>query len=133
MKISELARAAGVSVETVRFYERKGLITQPNKPLQGYRDYSAKVLERIIFIKRAQELGFSLNEINELLLLGASQCHEAKELVTLKLADIHHRIKHLKQMEVALTHLQACCEHNQDTTTCPIIESLQPSIHRTSK
>ena len=133
MKISELARAAGVSVEAVRFYERKGLITQPSKPLQGYRDYSDKVLERIIFIKRAQELGFSLNEINELLLLGASQCHEAKELVTLKLTDIHHKIKHLQQMEAALTRLQACCEHNQDTATCPIIESLQPSIQRRSK
>lgn len=72
LTIGKLANAAGVNVETIRFYERKGLITQPQKPIEGFRQYSSETLQRLYFIKRAQDLGFTLDEISSLLKLGDS-------------------------------------------------------------
>ena len=75
--ISKLAKEANVGVETVRFYERKGLLEQPIKPIQGYRQYTEQALSRLLFIKRAQYLGFTLAEISSLLILSASNCEDA--------------------------------------------------------
>ena len=93
--IGKLAQAAQVSVETIRYYERRGLITQPPKPAQGYRTYTKATLARILFIKRAQELGFTLEEIENLLVLGESHCSEVQELAESKLVSVRSKINDL--------------------------------------
>jgi MerR family transcriptional regulator, mercuric resistance operon regulatory protein len=82
--IGQLAKVAGVNVETIRYYERRGLISQPPKPAEGYRTYPNATLARIFFIKRAQELGFTLKEINKLLSLDESHCSEVQELAEVR-------------------------------------------------
>lgn len=124
MRIGQLAKAANINIETVRFYERKGLIPQPVKPAQGYRDYPQKTLDRILFIKRAQKLGFTLNEISDLLIMEMAKCSEVKELASIKRDDIRAKIADLKRMETALAILLQSCETSPDKTECPIIKSL---------
>ena len=124
--IGKLAQAAQVSVETIRYYERRGLITQPPKPAQGYRTYTKATLARILFIKRAQELGFTLEEIENLLVLGESHCSEVQELAESKLVSVRSKINDLCRLERVLEVLVTQCRSNPDNTTCPIVESLQP-------
>ena len=124
--IGKLAQAAQVSVETIRYYERRGLITQPPKPAQGYRTYTKATLARILFIKRAQELGFTLEEIENLLVLGESHCSEVQELAESKLVSVRSKINDLCRLERDLEGLVTQCRSNPDNTTCPIVESLQP-------
>ena len=124
--IGKLAQAAQVSVETIRYYERRGLITQPPKPAQGYRTYTKATLARILFIKRAQELGFTLEEIDNLLALGESHCSEVQELAESKLVSVRSKINDLCRLERVLEGLVTQCRSNPDNTACPIVESLQP-------
>ncbi|MDY6929006.1 MAG: Hg(II)-responsive transcriptional regulator [Pseudomonadota bacterium] len=124
--ISQLARAAGVNVETVRYYERRGLIEQPDKPAEGYRRYPETTLDRIRFIKRAQELGLSLEEITNLLILGQSHCSEVQELAEGKMISVRAKINDLCRLEQVLEDLIIQCRTNPDNTACPIVESLQP-------
>jgi MerR family mercuric resistance operon transcriptional regulator len=124
MRIGQLAKAAEVNIETVRFYERKGLIQQPLKPFEGYRDYSSKVLERLLFIKRAKKLGFTLEEIVGLLSMESAKCEEIQEMATNKLADIRSRIADLNRMESVLNQLVLSCEINPKLAGCPIIDTL---------
>lgn len=124
--IGKLAQAAQVSVETIRYYERCGLITQPPKPAQGYRTYTKATLARILFIKRAQELGFTLEEIENLLVLGESHCSEVQELAESKLVSVRSKINDLCRLERVLEGLVTQCRSNPDNTACPIVESLQP-------
>lgn len=124
--IGQLAKAAGVNVETIRYYERQGLITQPPKPAQGYRTYPKATLARILFIKRAQELGFTLEEIANLLVLGESHCSEVQELAEGKLVSVRAKINDLCRLERVLEDLVTQCRSNPDNTACPIVESLQP-------
>ena len=124
--IGKLAQAAQVSVETIRYYERRGLITQPPKPAQGYRTYTKATLARILFIKRAQELGFTLEEIESLLVLGESHCSEVQELAESKLVSVRSKINDLCRLERVLEGLVTQCRSNPDNTACPIVESLQP-------
>ena len=124
--ISRLAKAAGVNVETIRYYERRGLITQPPKPAQGYRLYPKATLTRVLFIKRAQELGFTLEEIDNLLALGESRCSEVQELAEGKLVSVRTKINDLCRLEHVLEDLVIQCRTNPDNATCPIVESLQP-------
>ena len=124
--ISNLADAAGVNIETIRYYERRGLITQPPKPAQGYRTYPQTTLARILFIKRAQELGFTLEEIANLLSLGEAHCPEVQELAAQKLASVRAKMADLRRLEIVLDDLLNQCATNPDQTHCPIIESLQP-------
>lgn len=124
--IGELANSAGVNVETVRYYEKQQLIQQPCKPAQGYRQYPAATLTRILFIKRAQQLGFTLTEISSLLKLSSGHCSDIQELAESKLELIRQKIADLQQMETSLNMLIGACRHNPDETTCPIIESLVP-------
>lgn len=125
--IGQLAKAAGVNVETIRYYERRGLIAQPTKPMQGYRTYPNETLARILFIKRAQELGFTLEEINNLLSLGESHCSEIQELAEAKLASVREKINDLHRLEQVLEELVTKCRTNPDNAACPIVESLQPN------
>ncbi len=124
--ISKLAQEAGVNVETIRFYEKKGLIQQPQKPIQGYRQYPDETLERIRFIKRAKELGFTLDEIAHLLSLEELPCSQVQALSQHKLNTVQAKIKDLNRLEKALIELLKQCNNNEDESCCPVIDSLQP-------
>ena len=124
MTIGRLARAAGVNIETIRYYQRRGLLATPRKPVSGVRRYSSDILARLRFIKRAQELGFTLREIADLLKLGDGSCKEARTLAERRLGDIVARIRDLQSMRQTLDKLiQACRAGNQPP--CPIITSLE--------
>lgn len=130
--ISQLAKSANVTVETVRYYERQGLIQQPKKPIQGYRKYSEQALTKVLFIKRAQHLGFTLSEIDTLIELSAGSCHEVQHLAEDKLAIVRAKIKDLKRLEKSLKQLISSCQSNPDTASCPMIDALVPAGRRLS-
>jgi MerR family mercuric resistance operon transcriptional regulator len=125
--ISKLAKEVGVNVETIRFYERKSLIEQPTKPETGYRHYSDEIVNRVRFIKRTQEIGFSLKEIENLLKLNDSPCSQVQDLAEAKLESVADKISDLKKLQKALTELVGLCHSNADKNTCPVIDSLQPN------
>ncbi len=124
--IGKLAKQAGVNIETIRFYERKGLIEQPAKPLSGYRHYPDETLRRIYFIKHSQALGFTLSEIGSLLQLNDMPCGQVQELAENKLLSVQQKIADLQSLQQALNKLLRQCENNKDKSCCPIIDSLQP-------
>lgn len=124
--ISSVAKELNVNIETIRFYERKALIEQPTKPEDGYRHYPDETVDRIRFIKRAQELGFTLEEVSRLLRLEDSPCNEVQELAENKLEAVQAKMKDLKCLESALKALLNQCNENEDKAHCPIIDSLQP-------
>ena len=125
MTIGNLARAAGVNVETIRYYQRIGLVDKPLKPSQGYRRYPAAIIDRIQLIKRAQELGFTLNEITELLSLDDGNCDAARTIAEHKREVIQQRIKDLQAMQGELANLIKACRTNVDGQGhCAIIETL---------
>jgi Hg(II)-responsive transcriptional regulator len=127
----ELAERAGVNVETLRFYERKGLLPKPPRRASGYREYPDDSVRRIRFIKRAQELGFSLGEIRETLALrvrpGTTPA-EVKGLANEKLADIRRKIASLKTMERALKRLTEACSGRGRMADCPILHHLEGDL-----
>lgn len=125
--IGQLAKVATVNVETIRYYERRGLIVQPPKPTGGYRTYSRATEARILFIKRAQELGFTLEEIANLLELRESPCQEVQGMAAQKLANVRDKLADLRRLETVLDDLLNQCAVNPDQTHCPIIDSLQPN------
>lgn len=127
MTISKLANAAGVNVETIRYYERRGLIEQPEKPAQGYRKYPLQTLTRIRFIKRAQELGFTLEDIGHLLMMEDQPCAQARQLAEQKLAQVQAKLRDLQQLAEALRKLVSQCEHNPDQSRCPLVDTLSDS------
>ncbi|MFQ3250576.1 MerR family transcriptional regulator [Glaciecola sp.] len=124
--ISKLAKESNVGVETIRFYERKGLLEQPIKPMQGYRQYTEQALSRVLFIKRAQYLGFTLAEISSLLILSASNCEDVQQLAEQKLAVIEDKLRDLLNLKESLVSLVSDCKNNPSDKDCPIIQSLQP-------
>ena len=126
LTIGVLAEAAGVNVETIRFYQRKGLMQEPDRPLGGIRRYGEADLARVRFIKSAQRLGFSLDEIADLLKLeDGSQCNEAREQAERKLADVRDRLADLRRIEVALQGLVVRCCATSGQVQCPLIAALQ--------
>lgn len=123
--IGALAKKVGVNVETIRFYERRGLLAQPVKPFKGVRHYAERDTQRVLFIKQAQKVGFSLDEILGLLSLEDRQdCRETKEIALRKLVLIRERIEGLRGMEIALSNLVESCANNTDSVSCPIILAL---------
>ena len=124
MRIGQLAKLTGINIESVRFYERKGLIVQPFKPQEGYRKYPEETLQRILFIKRAQRLGFTLDEISDLLAMEKAKCSEVQELAKLKLEDVQSKLADLSRMESVLDDLLKSCKTNPNNTDCPIIDTL---------
>jgi len=125
--ISQLAKSADVNVETIRYYERQKLIEQPKKPLQGYRQYPEETLTKVLFIKRAQHLGFTLSEIDALIELSSGSCHGVRHLAEHKLDTVQAKIKDLKRLEKSLKNLVSSCQSNSDTDFCLIIDSLVPA------
>ena len=133
LTIGQLAQRAGVGVETVRFYEREGLISEPPRRPSGYRDYPLETVARIVFIRRAKDLGFTLKEINELLELRVRprrNCGQVKQSADAKIADIDGKIASLRRMRRALKDLTKACEERTPTTECPILASLGKSENR---
>jgi len=127
MTIGVLARSAGVNIETIRYYQRRGLIGTPRKPPGGVRRYAADALAQLRFIKRAQQLGFTLKEIGGLLELGAGACAETRVLAEARLADIETRLHDLQAMRRTLARLIQVCRAGRETA-CPIVESLGGEI-----
>ncbi|HNP52409.1 MULTISPECIES: Hg(II)-responsive transcriptional regulator [Nitrosomonas] len=126
LTIGAFAKAAGVSAETIRFYQHKGLLPVPAKPYGGIRRYSKVDVQRVRFIKSAQRLGFSLSEISELLRLeDGTHCNEVYYLTEVKLKDVHKKLEELKRLEAALSALLHACHTRKDNVSCPIIASLQ--------
>jgi MerR family mercuric resistance operon transcriptional regulator len=124
LTISNTAKQAGVGIETIRYYQRIGLITEPAKPPTGYRIYPAETVSRLLFIHRSKELGFSLSEIATLLTLGEEHCLETKNMASAKLDLIKNKIKDLQGMVNTLEQLVHSCEVNQTQPTCPIINAI---------
>jgi MerR family transcriptional regulator, mercuric resistance operon regulatory protein len=123
--IGELAGAAGVHVETVRYYQRIGLVDQPKRPPGGIRRYTTAHARRLQFIRKAQLLGFSLAEIAELLALNdGSQCHEAAEIGSRKLETVRAGIAQLRRVEKALVTLVDECCRSTGRVRCPLIATL---------
>jgi MerR family copper efflux transcriptional regulator len=122
LTIGELAKQGGVNLETIRYYERRGRAS-------GYRIYAAESVRRVRFIKSAQELGFSLNEIDELLALRAdpsSTCADVREHAEAKIVDIDEKIRQLTRMRESLVRVTAPCSGRGPTSECPILDSMEP-------
>lgn len=127
LSIGQVARCAGVGVETVRFYEREGLLEEPERRASGYRQYSQEAVTQIRFIKRAQQLGFSLKEIQELLTLrvdGKTSCEQVKERAAAKLAEVEQKIVELQSMRQALLRVASLCEGEGPRSRCPMLDAL---------
>lgn len=127
LSIGQVAKQAGVGVETIRFYERRGLIEEPPRGASGYRRYSPEVVSRIQFIKRGKELGFSLREIQDLLTLRVDErtgSTEVRSRAEAKLAEIDAKISDLRRMRKALTTLTAQCRGRGPVGECPILEAM---------
>ena len=125
--IGDVAKQAGVGVQTVRFYEREGLIEEPPRASSGYRSYNDDVITRLRFIKRAQELGFTLREVRELIALQtdtSAECGALRVVAQTKLADIEQRIADLRRMESALQELVDSCSGGGPMASCRIVECL---------
>ncbi|MBA5604189.1 Hg(II)-responsive transcriptional regulator [Duganella sp. FT3S] len=126
LTIGAFAKAAGVNVETIRFYQRKGLLAEPDKPYGGIRRYGASDVTRVRFVKAAQRLGFSLDEIAELLRLDdGAHCEEASGMAELKLRDVREKLADLTRMEAVLSELVCACHQRRGNVSCPLIASLQ--------
>lgn len=124
--IAGLAQAAGVNVETIRFYQRKGLLAEPERPPGGIRRYGAAEVARVRFIKAAQRVGFTLDQIASLLKLDdGAHCAEARQIAEQKLADVRHRLADLQRIETALIALVEQCSAHRGKVSCPLIASLQ--------
>ena len=126
ISIGEMARRSGVGKETIRFYERTSLLPPPPRTAANYRRYPPQALDRLRFIRRAKDLGFTLDEIRELLSLQDADGDraEVKRLTSGKLKEIRARIRQLQRMELALRTLHAQCSGHGPVHGCPIVETL---------
>jgi MerR family mercuric resistance operon transcriptional regulator len=128
LTIGELAKRAKVNVQTVRYYERRGLMPEPPRRASGYRQYSQNDIGRLRFIRHGKDLGFSLKEIRELLSLRVdpdTTCEDVKTCAEEKLAEIEAKVQALQQVKTALTKLAASCKGQGPTSECPILEALE--------
>lgn len=126
LTIGQLARTAGVNVETIRYYQRRGLLELPSRPVGSVRRYMGADVERVRFVKAAQRLGFSLDDVADLLRLeDGTRCTEAREMAQRKLGDVRSRIDDLRCIEAALRALVQRCEESRGQVNCPLIASLR--------
>ena len=135
LTIGKVAQLAGVGVDTIRFYERKGLLDSPPRSLSGYRQYSLETVAHIRFIRRAKELGFSLKEIKELLDLRMSPettCEDIRQRARAKIRDIEGRLEALKRMKAVLEKLADSCQGKGPLHNCPILEALEERDEKTT-
>ena len=128
MTIGRLAEQSRVNLETLRYYERLGLLPRPPRSSSGYRLYPREAVERVRFIKQAQLLGFSLKEVAELLSLRVApgtSCADVKQRADKKVADIQEKIRNLQRMKQALIKVSASCSGRGPSSECPILEALK--------
>ncbi|MDX8406373.1 MAG: MerR family DNA-binding protein [Mariprofundus sp.] len=132
MKIGEIAKQAQISVDTVRFYEQRGLLPQASRSLSGYRQYALEDVRRLKFIVQAKELGFTLEEIKQLLALraGGSDCATVKGIAEDKAREITKRIERLSRMREVLLDLASQCGQGNDDEACPILKSLEDNLEQ---
>lgn len=130
LKTSELAELAGVNVHTVRYYESRGLLPEPPRSAAGYRQYGQEHVSHIRFIKRAQDLGFTLEEIQELLDLRVdpSRRSEVREKTSSKVAEIDAKIHDLQRIKGKLLELAAACEHHAAPDSCRVLHALEDHL-----
>lgn len=133
LTIGALAAAAGVGVETVRYYQRRGLLEEPRRPGGSVRRYGDETLSRLRFIRHAQELGFSLAEVAELLALDEGrECEEARRIANAKLGAVRERLSRLRRIERALAGHVRACERSREPRRCPLIETLAKATKRST-
>lgn len=126
LTIGALAAQADVNVETIRFYQRRGLLAEPERPLGSVRRYGPDDVARVRFIKSAQRIGFSLDEVAQLLQLeDGTGCGQAREIATHRLLDVRQRLADLQRIETALSALVARCAGARGRVACPLIAALQ--------
>ena len=136
LSIGELAGTANVNVETIRFYERRGLLPEPPRRPSGYRAYPPDAVTRVRFIKRAQVLGFTLAEIDELLELRVDEettCDQVRQQVEDKLAEVEAKLRMLQEMQHALTAMAASCDHGGPDGECPVLAILLEQESQTGR
>jgi MerR family mercuric resistance operon transcriptional regulator len=135
VKTSEVAAAAHVNSQTLRYYERRGLLPQPRRTRSGYRAYTADAVRVVRFVKRAQQPGFTLDDVEELLHLadgGPASCDEAKALARARIADLQHRIDDLTGMRDVLTRLVDTCDQPRAERDCPLLRDIQTAATATA-
>ncbi|MGH8622765.1 MAG: heavy metal-responsive transcriptional regulator [Burkholderiales bacterium] len=128
LTIGKVAHSAGLAIDTVRYYEREGLLEKPARTASGYRHYRPDVVARLRFIRQAKELGFSLREIKELLSLrveAGRSCADVRARAERKIADVEQRVATLMRMKRALAKLASSCSGRAPTSECPILEALE--------
>ena len=130
LTIGKLAKQANVTIETIRYYQRKGLLDEPVKPATGYRLYPPEAISRIQFIKRAQLCGFALKEILELLSMDSGHCTDVRKMAEQKRQQIDDQIKDLSALRDVLDNLVQGCQNNPSLEHCSLIDTLskKPSI-----
>ncbi len=127
LTIGKLAKESRVNIETIRFYERRGLLPEPPRNASGYRQFPEEARERIIFIKNAKELGFTLNEISEFLslrLVPNSTCEDVQKKAEEKMREVEDKIKRLKSIKTVLSSLTAQCSRGAPANECHFLEML---------
>ena len=135
MRSSEVATKAQVNVQTLRYYERRGLLAEPQRTSSGYRVYTPDAVRVVRFIKRAQQLGFTLDDMEDLLHLadgGPDSCQEAKAMARSRIADLQRRIDELAGMRDALARLVDTCDQPRRKRDCPILHDIQTAATTTS-
>jgi MerR family mercuric resistance operon transcriptional regulator len=128
LSIGQVARHVGIGVETVRFYERQGLLEKPPRNKSGYRQFSLQAVSHLRFIKKAKEVGFTLKEIKELLSLrldNSATCDDVRARARSKILDIKEKINALQRMKQALQALTAACSGEGPVSECPILQALE--------
>jgi len=133
MTIGTVAGAAGVNVATIRYYERRGILAEPRRTRSGYRQYDEGVVDRIRFIRRAQGLGFTLQEIEDLLALRVEDldaCRSVERATRARLASIESKIRELERLRVILGRLVRSCQEREKTSECPVLAMLEKGRER---
>ena len=129
LTIGGLSKVTSVHIETIRYYQRRGLLMEPERPPGGIRRYGQADIDRLTFVKAAQQLGFSLDEIGDLLRLeDGAHCREAGALAEQKLQDVRDKIARLERIEKVLNDMACRCRANQGTVSCPLIDSLHEGL-----
>jgi Hg(II)-responsive transcriptional regulator len=135
VRTSEVAAQAGVNRQTLRYYERRGLLPEPERTHSGYRAYTPDAVRVVRFVKRAQELGFTLDDIEDLLHLsegGPDSCDGARTMARTRIADLHQRIEELTGMRDALARLIETCDQPRAERDCPILNHIETAAATTA-
>ena len=135
MRTSEVASQAHVNAQTLRYYERRGLLPEPERTRSGYRAYTPDAVRVVRFVKRAQQLGFTLDDIEDLLHLadgGPASCEEARTMARTRIADLQQRINELAGMRDALTQLVDTCDQPRAERECPIVRDIETAANTTA-